>query len=58
MTKGKKKWLTVVAVAAAAVLVHTQPALAPLVPVLLDAVGVPLPAAHVLPADRLVNSAS
>lgn len=40
--KGKKKWLIAVAAAAAAVLAVVQPELVPLVPILAEAVGVPL----------------
>ena len=40
--KGKKKWLIAVAAAAAAVLAVVQPELVPLVPILADALGVPL----------------
>ena len=40
--KGKKKWLIAVAAAVAAVLAVVQPALVPLVPMLAEAVGVPL----------------
>ena len=58
MMKGKKKWLTVVAAALAAALAVTQPALVPLVPVLLDALGVPQPVDRALPAGPLANSVS
>ena len=40
--KGKKKWLIAAAAALAAVLGVVQPALVPLVPILAEAVGVPL----------------
>jgi len=40
--KGKKKWLIAVAAALAAVLAVVQPELVPLVPILAEAVGVPL----------------
>ena len=40
--KGKKKWLIAVAAAVAAVLAVVQPALVPLVPILAEAIGVPL----------------
>lgn len=40
--KGKKKWLIAAAAALAAVLAVVQPALVPFVPILAEAVGVPL----------------
>ena len=40
--KGRKKWLIAAAAALAAVLAVVQPALVPLVPILAEAVGVPL----------------
>lgn len=40
--KGKKKWLIAAAAALAAVLAVVQPVLVPLVPILAEAVGVPL----------------
>lgn len=40
--KGKKKWLIAAAAALAAVLAVVQPELVPLVPILAEAVGVPL----------------
>lgn len=40
--KGRKKWLIAAAAAASAVLAVVQPALVPLVPILAEALGVPL----------------
>lgn len=46
MKKGKKKWLTAGAVAVAAILAVVQPELVPVIPVVAQLLGVPLPGAQ------------